>query len=713
MDMRKGFRLLLTLSFMLMALSFLSAQEKAQGTEPQASPSGMTIKAESRLVLVDTVVTNKHGEYVHDLTAKDFRVYEDGKEQAIKSFLFEADAAAPVDMKKHYMVLFFDNSSMDPAEQKQARDAAVKFIDANAGPDRLMAIVNFSGSLHVAQTFTSDAERLKKIAAGESISNVASNADFDANGEMLTRAELDYGQYTMLLALRSLARRLEAVPGRKMLVLLSSGFKLDSDQIRDLSRAIDACNKSNVAVYPVDTRGLVAPNKGELRRPRRDEGEYAYNGATLRLASFSPPQPSVFTQKGGKGGTGGKPTGGTVVQPGRVAPAYPPPDRFRNFEPKFPPSSLDNQHPLYALAIGTGGFVIANTNDLLSGMEKIAAEQNQYYLLGYTPAAMPDGTCHSLKVKVDRGDTIVRARTGYCSTKPVDMLAGNLLETQLEALATGSSSGTVQTALTAPFFYTGPKLARVNVTMNIQPDAMNIEKKEGKYFATGNVLGVAVDKQGQVAARFSDSLKVELEGKQELQQFKKQPYHYEKEFDVPAGDFRLTTVFKSDGEGFGKAEIPLVIDAHDSQQFSISGVALSNKIVQLSAKADENESALLEDRTPLVVNHMQIVPSATNNFTRTEMSVFYVEVYEPLLASPRPPEVVLIYRVFDKKSGSLKFDSGMMNLAPSIIKGNPVIPVGMKLVTDRLLPGEYRLEVQAKDSIGKASAVRTAEFKVE
>jgi len=44
----------------------------AQDASQQAGPA---IKAESRLVLVDAVVTDKKGNYVHDLTQNDFKVY--------------------------------------------------------------------------------------------------------------------------------------------------------------------------------------------------------------------------------------------------------------------------------------------------------------------------------------------------------------------------------------------------------------------------------------------------------------------------------------------------------------------------------------------------------------------------------------------------------------------------------------------------------------
>jgi hypothetical protein len=70
-------------------------------------------------------------------------------------------------------------------------------------------------------------------------------------------------------------------------------------------------------------------------------------------------------------------------------------------------SGAHNQAVLYELAHGTGGFVLVNSNDLLGGLQKIAQEQGQYYLLSYTPPHSAEGSCHTLRVKVDRGDTVV------------------------------------------------------------------------------------------------------------------------------------------------------------------------------------------------------------------------------------------------------------------------------------------------------------------
>src|SRR5580698_10964347 len=157
---------LLATIFLLLAAMNLPAQQVPQTSQPippaapqNATASTPTITKETSLVLVDTVVTDKKGAYIRDLKQSDFRVFEDNKEQPIKSFSFETDAAN--DNRKHYMVMFFDNSTMDIGDQGKARDAAMKFLDANTGANRYIAVVDFGGTLRITQNFTSDAARLR------------------------------------------------------------------------------------------------------------------------------------------------------------------------------------------------------------------------------------------------------------------------------------------------------------------------------------------------------------------------------------------------------------------------------------------------------------------------------------------------------------------------------------------------------------------------
>ena len=331
-------------------------------------------------------------------------------------------------------------------------------------------MVNFGGSVHIAQNFTNDTERLKKVVSGVKFSAVSPNGD--AGGTALSRAESDFGARTVLLGLRSLAKSLATVPGRKTLIFLSAGFKLDSELRSELTAVVDTCNKSNVAIYPIDVRGLVtgAPgaqgfnrNRGDLQAvlvnavyvPGQHGGGSTGGGTTGGSGgTHGGTGSSGGGTGGGKNGTGNtgsgntggvkaggggtrSPAGGATTTQGITNPL----NQSRSIVPHMPDINTQ-QDVLFALAQGTGGFVIVNTNDLLGGLDRIANEQNEYYVLGYSPAGGDDdegdGACHELKVKLDRGGANVRSRTGYCDTKPVDLLAGSAKGKDLESRAAGS-----------------------------------------------------------------------------------------------------------------------------------------------------------------------------------------------------------------------------------------------------------------------------------
>src|ERR1022692_1716229 len=314
-------RTILLSGFLLLA----GAASRAQEAQPQGEPT--VIRTETRLVLVDVVVTGKKGAYVEDLELKNFKVWEDNKEQVLKTFSSGADPKGPAGQQR-YIVLFFDNSTMGLGEQMQARQAASRFIESNAGPDRLMAVVNFSGSLQIAQNFTADIDRLKQVVGGIKSSAVAPGPEVASlGGPQLGGGFGAYGARTMLLSLRTMAQNLSGVPGRKSLILFTSGFPLindgDGSEARsEANAAVDACNKANVAIYPIDVRGLGAglpginsgpsiPGHAALEFPQAFPGlAWRFSGIALaaspvlRIASFFLSAPE-WEQQGRGGGVGG------------------------------------------------------------------------------------------------------------------------------------------------------------------------------------------------------------------------------------------------------------------------------------------------------------------------------------------------------------------------------------------------------------------------
>lgn len=746
----------------------------ASSAKPGDGQTESVIHKETRLVLVDTVVTDKKGKYVRDLTQKDFKVFEDNKEQPVVSFSAESDSSAPGPGQRRYLILFFDNSTMDAPEQIQARGAASKFIDANASADHLMAVVDFGGALNIVQNFTADAPHLQAAVARVKTSAVDPNAaqpvTIASTGiSSLSTAAADFGARSMLLAVRSLAKNLRSVPGRKMLILFSGGFPLTSQSESELTATIDACNKANVAIYALDARGLVATAPGGKASSEKMPANAPLSAANSksvfdlsvhqveksetvtkesrspRLVMVSYPMPAGADPQrpgggggggrsgggaggtGGTGGAGGKgggtgtgtgagggkgPTGGGTTGVGRgtstslVNPYNSPYSQPRSIVPPILESTATNQQILAALAEGTGGFTIFNTNDLLGGLQRIGNEQSEFYVLSYTPPDSPEGSCHTLKVKVGRGGTNVRARSGYCNEKNANPLSGKPLEKQLEAHAGAAEAGSIHGNVQAPYFYTAPNVARVNLAMEIPAETLQFNKDKGKYHANVNVLGIAYNPDGTVGARFSDTVNFDFE-KDEMKEFVKTPYHYENQFDAAPGNYKLAVVLSAGGDAFGKFESPLQIDAYDGKKLTLGGLALTNSVQAIGQISTGLDAALLEDRTPLVVQGMQIIPSGTNRFRKTDNVVLYSEVYEPLLASDKPPIVGVGFRLVNRITEKEAFSSGPIRCDSFIQKGNPVVAVGLKVPVKDIPEGSYKLIFEAIDNAGNRAPNRT------
>jgi hypothetical protein len=70
------------------------------------------------------------------------------------------------------------------------------------------------------------------------------------------------------------------------------------------------------------------------------------------------------------------------------------------------------------------------------------------------------------------------------------------------------------------------------------------------------------------------------------------------------------------------------------------------------------------------------------------------------------------YKIFDRTSNKQIFFTGSVATDEFIHKGNPVIPVGLKVMVKDLPPGKYRLAMLAIDGAGRTAPERDANFDV-
>jgi VWFA-related protein len=794
------------------------AGSQAGAQAQNATPKMPAIKSEANVVRVDAIVTDKKGHYIQDLKPGDFRLYEDNKEQPITNFSFGSDLNAAPGTDRHYTVLFFDYSTMTTPDQMQARAAAVKFVEADTGPNRVMAVFEFGGNLQLTQNFTADPEVLKKAVAGIKASSLSPDAaapTVPTTSSGFTMApvgsgmpsfgnpEADFGNYTLLLALRSVAKNLASIPGRKTLILLTSGFSMNPELESELTATIDACNKANVAVYPLDVRGLVTPVSAGpgpgayYANPRsasstmavayRDGFKAANQLPKFTLASYAalpapgqpdPPQArgggggggapgggggggprggggapggggtgggtggtggggkggggtgggtggtggggkggsggtgGTGGGKGGSGGTGGGGGRGTGGGPSGMQPYGNPNMQPRSILPTFPPSAMENQQVMYELASGTGGFPILNTNDLVAGLDKIVQEQNEYYLLAFAPEESKEGSCHTLRVKVERGGTEVRSRTGFCNVKPADELAGQPIEKRLEGIASGTDTGKMGGTMEASYFYASAGQARVNLAMEIPASSVNFDKEKGKYHADVNVLGIAYREDGTVAARFSDDVPLEFD-KDDWKKFQEKPMQYQNQFAIAPGKYRLDVALSSGGENFGKYESQLAIDAVNPKTLSISDIVLSDTFAHVSDTGGDLDAELISDRTPLVFQDVELTPAGDYHFKRSEKVVVYVQAFDAHLLETNPPKMQVAYRLVDTKTGKTVMATGMIDATSYIVKGKPMVPIALNVPLANVAPGTYRMDLEVLEIGGATSPMRSVNLVAE
>ncbi|HEV7551728.1 MAG TPA: VWA domain-containing protein, partial [Candidatus Angelobacter sp.] len=237
----------LTLSLIALCFFTVAYSQSSTANQPQdVMHSDQTLRTNTRLVVVDVVVTDSKGQPVPDLKASDFTLLEDGKPQKISGFSFEHPGSAPALVQVNLPpsvvtnapkfqsnslnVILFDTVNGEFAEHAYARDQLLKFLNT-AELGRPVAIFALQTQLKLLHDFTTDNKSLSAVVAkyrppaqvltGETAESRASA--FAVRGDYHTS---ERGIETTLNQLNALAKVLAGYPGRKNLIWLSESFPL-------------------------------------------------------------------------------------------------------------------------------------------------------------------------------------------------------------------------------------------------------------------------------------------------------------------------------------------------------------------------------------------------------------------------------------------------------------------------------------------------------
>jgi VWFA-related protein len=676
-------------SLILAALAFAAA-----GQQP-------VFRATSNLVVVDVFVRDRSGKDVPGLHKEDFALLEDGKPQAVAVFEYQrlgaaapmapaAPAARPAKtaparpqaittvapgkvqyQDRRLIVLFFDLSSMQPAEQVRARKAARKFLQEQMTANDLVAVMTFSTELKVVQDFSADRDQLETAlrsfmtGEGSDLAVVADTGD-DTSGEDTGAAFVaDESEFNIfntdrkLSALESAARMLSGLPEKKALVYFSSGVsKTGVENQSQLRSTVNEAVRANVSFYPVDARGLVAMVPGGDASHATSRGAGMFSGTT---------QTSQRTQ-------------------------------FN-----------DQQETLVSLAADTGGKALLDNNDLAMGIRQAQQDIRSYYILGYysTNQAL-DGRYRRIQVKLaPRLEAKLDYRGGYFAPKEFGKFTETDKERQLEqALMLGDPVTDLPLALEVNHFRLGRDRYFVPAAVKIPGSEVVLARKGANQVTEFDFIGQVRDDKGRMVASVRDGIRVKLD-EEGMARLARRNFEYDTGFTLPPGTYSLKFLARENQTGkMGTFETRFTVPDLNakSDYLRLSSVVWANQREPLAAAigtAGQQQKVLALN--PLVDEGQKLVPSITRVFRKDQNLYVYLEAYDPVVHPPEnKPSLVAALSFYRGKVKA--FETPPVRLSDLAPKRASTLQVKFQVPLDKFEPGRYTCQVTVVDELGKKFA---------
>jgi len=668
----------------------LSAQQPVQ----QSTEGAAKFSSSTQLVVETVIVKDKSGNPVEGLTAKDFTITEDGKAQAIVFCEFqklsEPEAAprtfatrpeakaepakeqvakvtrteitpeAPGDIQhrdKRMLAMYFDMSAMPVPDQLRALAAAEKFIKTKMTPQDMMAIFKFAGNgVEVLNDFTDKREDLltsiDKLIVGD-----AQGDAFDAGDESSADTGAAFGQDSgefnifstdrQLAALQTAVSMLARLNEKKALIYFASGLRLSgTNNQAQLQSTVNAAIRANVAMYPIDARGLVA--------------EAPLGDAT----------------KGSPGGTGMY-TGASALA------------QASNFQ--------KSQDTMYTLAADTGGKALLDNNDLTVGMTNAQRAVSSYYIIGYySNNTTLDGKFRKIKIALADQNAKLDYRVGYYAGKQFKNFNSVDKERQLEdALMLGDPITDLTIAMEINYFQLNRAEYFVPVAVKIPGSELQLARKGGAERTLIDFIGEVKDEFGSTVQNVRDKADIRLDTATAAELVKR-PIEYDTGFTLLPGTYTIKFLARDAETGrigtyINKFVIPNL--NKEEKRIPISSVVLSGQRVDVSQAVYASAKNKLPEASPLVQDGQKLIPSVTRVFSKNKDMFVYLQAYEPNAAAVQPlVAFVTFYR------GQVKaFETAPLPVTEGVNNRLKTVPLKFSFALNKLPTGRYTCQVTVID----------------
>jgi VWFA-related protein len=330
--------------------------------------------------------------------------------------------------------------------------------------------------------------------------NAAIQAQIDGPVRALTMSALSIGSQdtrNTLLVLKTLVRRMAAMPGSRGIVMVSPGFFLTTDHRLDEMDVISLAIRSNVVISSLDARGLYTMIPG---------GNAESTAGPSSIAN----------------------------------------DLKMQYEHQ---RAIADADILEELADATGGQFFHNSNDYFGGLKLVATQPEYIYVLGFAPAGLKfNGSYHTLKVTLKDGAKLeLQARRGYFERHHLQNAEEQAQEELKDAFFSRDEIRNLPVDLHTQFFKTGDYNARLSIMARVDIRRLHYKKADGRNNDTLTVVGGVFDKDGKYIVGSQKTINLKLKD-QTLDTIPEAGITVKSNLDVASGSYIVRLVVR-DSEG--------------------------------------------------------------------------------------------------------------------------------------------------------------------
>jgi VWFA-related protein len=659
-----------TLPVLILPIAFLSPLLAGQTSSIDNRP---VMRATSREVLLDLVVRDKHHHAVRDLKQSEVEVYEDGVRQSVLEFRnvqgaeqLEAErkmaqteaspvnsgaAKTPLNSLREVNFVSVVFAQIAPLNLEFARESVLEFLKNDNLPNTYVTVYKLNRSLQIVQVFTKDKDSLVKAANAASkglytvdglgltasvgdganaaiqatVSNILATPNLgpastasaqnmalnplpgiatdplwarNAAGQdvsltlgnaLLTQIHLASGLrladslsngMNAMDSLRELVRSQEKLPGRKVILYLADGLAFPVDRRDAVDTMIGYANRVGVSFYTIDTRGLTTedPMLKSLSSLERAGAESS--------AQVSDPQHGHLQDDD--------------VQLTAVS------------------STTENMREL---AESTGGFAVANTNEIAAPMQRMMEDIRTHYELAYTPTSTDyDGHFRKIEVKVSRPKVTVQTRKGYFALpelngeplQPYELVALNAINARPSPVEFPFKFALMK-------FRPAPEAVEYEVAFEVPVAGLKAvtDPKTGKSRVQTSLVALIHDAKGEIVGKVSRDVAREISSA-DLTQPGSDRILYAESVELPKGHYVVDTAVTD--EQAGKTTVKRVaIFVDPGKNLGMSSLEMVRELMPLAGPRNPLDPFQVEDK--------RVIPTLENSVGSSKPVDLYFVVY--------------------------------------------------------------------------------------